>query len=41
LENETDLMIFAEEQAIDPRQPQLAHDILAGLGNFEVRPRRA
>jgi hypothetical protein len=29
LENETDLMIFAEEQAIDPRLPQLAHDALA------------
>jgi hypothetical protein len=29
LENETDLMIFAEEQAIDPRLPQMAHDLLA------------
>jgi hypothetical protein len=29
LENETDLMIFAEEQAIDPRLPQMAHDALA------------
>jgi hypothetical protein len=29
LENETDLMIFAEEQAIDPRLPQLAHDLLS------------
>jgi hypothetical protein len=29
LENETDLMIFAEEQAIDPRLPQVAHDLLA------------
>jgi hypothetical protein len=29
LENETDLMIFSEEQAIDPRLPQIAHDLLA------------
>ena len=28
LENETDLMIFTEEQSIDPRLPQLAHHLL-------------
>lgn len=29
LGNETDLMIFAEEQGIDPRLPQMAHDLLS------------
>ena len=29
LENETDLMIFAEGETLDPRLPQLAHDLLA------------